>query len=331
VGVAQARRRPLDPAGPAADVGDGALDELRHWTERTAYASGATSSPEPGLFDPEPKKAWEKLYPTADPEGYVRGWCSVEGGRMPQPGDTTGYGDQDTEKSGPRSIRFCLPGAVTEISLTAHARGKFVRPARDVVPGTPAAAVWDAHARLHDYVCGWMDRRGDSPADLAAAVDGLDELADVFATAVGQVAGEIQRRVKAGTLTGVDQAKFTEAAAELTAMLDAPGDDEDSGRVNHLSRPFYRLRQALVGAKATLGPTPLHSTVFGRKYAGKTPVELRNELGNERFTNRQIEKTTLANHRKADVLEAMLAWMHATGADTYDPDRHLADVQAAQR
>ncbi|GAB3902363.1 hypothetical protein GCM10029964_092710 [Kibdelosporangium lantanae] len=68
-----------------------------------------------------------------------------------------------------------------------------------------------------------------------------------------------------------------------------------------------------------------------RRFAGKTAVELRDELGHERFGIRQIEKTGPADHSAAAVLESILAWMHATGDATYDPVRHLADVRAVQR
>lgn len=59
--------------------------------------------------------------------------------------------------------------------------------------------------------CGWMYRRSDSPADLATAVDGLQELASAFATAASEVTDEIQRRIQAGTVAGVDEAKLTKA------------------------------------------------------------------------------------------------------------------------
>lgn len=331
------RRLGEEPDGPTAPLETAHGDmislamHLRSWAERTAHASGVTPVESPSLMfgdgDTAARdEALRLLYPVTSNDRYAEQWCAAPGGHMPQPGET----HSDTGR-GPRAVRYSLPDPVTQVHLIAHGEGRDARRAEHVVPGTPAASIWDAHDALYDYGCGWMDRRGDSPADLAAAVDGLVELADAFATAASQVTGEIQRRVKAGTLTGVDQAKLGKASAELAAILDAPNDDEDWGNVNHLRGPFYRLRQALVGAKAALGPKPLHSNVFGRKYAGKTPVQLRDELGKERFTNRQIEKTTLANHRKADVLESMLAWMHATGAQTYDPARHLADVQAAQQ
>ncbi|GAB3902360.1 hypothetical protein GCM10029964_092700 [Kibdelosporangium lantanae] len=42
------------------------------------------------------------------------------------------------------------------------------------------------------------------------------------------------------------------AAAEVTALPNQP-DEDGYGRRNNLSSPLYRLRQALIGAKATFG------------------------------------------------------------------------------
>jgi len=198
-----------DPSGPAAPIikadhtAHHALLELEQWSERTALASGAITAV-PDFFGPstpEGSAAARALYPQVD--GDSGGWCAVAGGHLPQPGEE----HADAEPDAGRGVRQCLPGPVPAWHLSMHAEGRDVRRAQDVVPGTPAAPVWDAAGNLNRYACGWMDRHGDSPADLATALEGLAEVADQLASVTAQVFGEITRRIEDGTLAGADAAR----------------------------------------------------------------------------------------------------------------------------
>jgi hypothetical protein len=305
---------PASPVLAAEHEAFGILYNLQQWTERTAVASGAV--PEmPNWFGGNADPAGDAARGTLYPEPL--GWCA-DGGRLPQPGETL-------EDPAPRSVRHCLPGPVPDWELSMHARGKFVRKSGDIVPGTPAAPVFDAAARLEAYASGWANRPGDSPADLAAALDGLSEVVREFTEASTQLLREITRRAGNGTLSGVDAAQLAAAREKLTAMLDAPV--PGGGSTNHLNNTLRDAAEAITGAAARPRPDAPHvPATLARKLAGKTPAQVRDELGTERFVQRHVSKVRPADYTRADHLETVATWMHATGAAAYDPDAHAQDV-----
>jgi hypothetical protein len=313
------------PSGPAAPIAQAhrtaglALLDLEGWSERTAMASGAiTALPVVlGPATPDGTAAERALYPV--PEGNPGRWCAEAGGHLPQPGEEHTEAEQASGLA-----RHLLPGAVPVWHLSLYAEGRDVRRARDVVPGTPAAPVFDAAAALNSYVGGWMDRRGDSPADLAIALDGLAELADRLASVTGQVLGELARRVEAGTLDGTDAGALARVRERALGVLEES--DPQGWTVNHLGRMFYEARRAVAGAAATLPDSDAARipATLTRQMAGKTPAQVRGELGQEMFYQRQRGKTRPTSYDRAEALERILTWMHATGAATYDPAAHAA-------
>lgn len=320
------------PSGPAAPILEArhaalmALLDLEQWSERTALESGAI----PALPDligpgtPGGKAAALALYPQR--EG-IDGWCAEEGGRMPQPGEDRAGGEGDGPDA--RRVRHCLPGPVPSWHLTANSEGRDVRRARDVVPGTPAAPIWDSASRLYGYACGWMDRPGDSPADLAAALDGLEELATTFADVTGQLLGEIARRIEDGTLDGTDAARLAGARASLDQVLADPAGE--GWTRNRLRGAIGQARAAITGATARpAAGTPAPPAGLARQMAGKAPVQVRDEAGKERFYQRQRSRTRPTDYTRADHLEAILTWMHATGAAAYDPAAHAGAPDGGQ-
>ncbi|MFI0453673.1 hypothetical protein [Actinomadura sp. 6N118] len=89
-------------------------------------------------------------------------------------------------------------------------------------------------------------------------------------------------------------------------------------------------RAEMDGAVAQL-PTPRGVRVPDRlahTMAGRTAAQVRHELGNEAFTNRHIGKVTSPDERRAAALARIMAWMHARGADTYNPETHARDDAA---
>jgi hypothetical protein len=44
--------------------------------------------------------------------------------------------------------------------------------------------------------------------------------------------------------------------------------------------------------------------------------------GSERFTQRQVSRVRPGDYTKADHLETVATWMHATGVAAYDPGAH---------
>jgi hypothetical protein len=308
------------PKGPAAPVlaarseAHRILYHLQQWTERTAVASGAVPVM-PELFgpvSPEGRAARKALYPEP------LGWCA-DGGHLPQPGETP----EDTAPG--RAARHCLPGPVPDWHLSRNARGMYVRRAGDIVPGTPAAPLFDAAGRIEAYASGWAERPGDSPADLAAALDGFSEVVSVLTEASTQLLREIARRAANGTLSGVDAAQLAAAREKLTAVLDAPV--PGGGSTNHLNSALRDAAGAITGASARprpdAPPVPGH---LARKLAGKTAAQVREELGSERFVQRQVSRVRPGDYTRADHLEAVATWMHATGAAAYDPGAHSRDV-----
>lgn len=84
------------------------------------------------------------------------------------------------------------------------------------------------------------------------------------------------------------------------------------------------LRDALRGAEATLPPREPVPEQVASKFNGRSVIELRNELGKESFAQRQMSKTRGGDYTRAEMLERMILWMHASGAATYDARQHRA-------
>ncbi|WIN00129.1 hypothetical protein ACTOB_003814 [Actinoplanes oblitus] len=207
--------------------------------------------------------------------------------------------------------------------LRAYAQGNRVVRAGDVVPGSPAADIWDAHRALYAYMSRWAARDGDSPADLTAAVDGLVEVADTLAEVTAMVLAQIERRTERGSLTGADAARVQQARADLASVLLR---DED-GRHNKLRGGMDTLRDALDGARPVLpaGDGRTLPPLLARQMTGKTVAELRAALGQETHWQRHRSKTRAPQYDKADALHRMIQWCQATGRDTYDPAAHAQD------
>ncbi|MGP4030201.1 hypothetical protein [Actinomadura sp. 3N407] len=301
---------PMDTAHSRAF---GWVYHLGQFAERTTVASSAAEAvPAPwGDATPAQKRAYEALYPNRG-----SGWCTREGGALPQPGQD----GQDTADDSPseqgRRVRHLLPSPVPSTRLTYTAHGRNLVKAGDVVPGTPAAPIWDAHRTLNTYACEWMDRAGDTPADLAAALEGCREVLDEVQGVAAGVLDEIDRRARRGTLTGAD----TEALDTARAALDRE-------KAWPLLQALTDARAALDGAAAEL-PNPAGVRVpdrTARQMTGRTAAQIRHEHGLEVFTNRHIGKVTAPNERRADALARILDWMHATGQATYDPAEHATN------
>ncbi|MFC3985195.1 hypothetical protein [Streptosporangium jomthongense] len=293
------------PGGPLTEIAEAASSDvwqLVGWAERTALASGAVPAlPNPfGNGTPEQRQAYEILYPDQHT------WCASPGGTLPAPGEKPGQADTG------RTTTHSLPGPVPEARLSLRASGRSVVRAKDVVPGTPAAALWDAAEDLETYACDWMSRGGDSPADLAAALDGLAEVADRLQGAIRAVGGEIARRYERQSLTGGHR---EEVAVEA-------GHADEAART--LRRHLEGLRKALTGATAVLPPaTP--GTVPPHVSApldGATLARVREALGDEVFAQRHITKTMPGDERRTAALERIVQWMHARGASVYDAPAH---------
>lgn len=313
---------PMDAAHSRAF---GWVYHLGLFAERSAVASGAIEAvPAPwGDATPAQKRAYNALYPARE-----AGWCTRDGGAMPQPGqdgqdaasdrqDDGGDGQGQRERG--RRVRHLLPGPVPATRLTYTAHGRDLVKAGDVVPGTPAAPIWDAHRTLNTYACEWMDRAGDTPADLAAALEGCREVLDEVQGVAAGVLDEIDRRARRGTLTGADTAALDTARAAL-----------DRENVRPLLQALAAARTALDGAAAEL-PNPAGVRVpdrIARQMTGRTAAQIRHEHGLEVFTNRHIGKVTAPDHNRADALARILDWMHATGRTAYDPTEHAADDPA---
>lgn len=331
-----ARKLATDNRAPGynrlGDRKDGPLDQahskaskwiyrLGLYAERTAVASGTVAEmPNPfGNATPAGQQADQALYPGPHL------WCaSGPGGTLPQPGEDpehdTADGDSDgddTHKA--RRVRYLLLGPVPTTRLTYMAEGRNLVKARDVVPGTPAGAIWEAHRTLNTYACDWMDRTGDAPADLAAALEGCRQVLEEVVGIADGVLQEVERRSERGTLHGADQTQIFRARQDL-----------DREKVWPFLLALNAARTAMDGAVAQL-PKPGGVRVPDRladTLKGRSAAQIRHELGAEVFKNRHIGKVTSPDHRRADTLARVLAWMHARGADTYDPDAHASDDPA---
>lgn len=294
------------------------LIALSKWAARTAYASGAvTALPDMLATDGAGAAARDALFPDG-------AWCRDPQGRMPQPGE------QVPEHEGVRlRVRTNLVGPVPQQRFSA----RFDRnPALPAVDGTPAAAVWRAYRELNRYAFQGWARPGDSAADLAATLDGLQELAEEFARVTTAVLGEIEQRLADGRLAGVDAAGFRDAIAETR---DVPADD---GLGGHYAGPAYgtvsallqQARALLVGARSALppgaAPNPRAAGILAR-LDGASLTDVREKLGEELHLVKQLARTGSADYTRCDALARALQWMHAADAVTYDHRQHLVDEQ----
>lgn len=296
------------PLTPTATAAHHALYELRRWAETSAVASGAIQA--------DPMQAWTTGDPQAKAAGHAAQealyparhlWCAQPGHTLPQPGEQP---DQPEHR-----VRYQLPGPVPDTQLAGHTG------AGKVVAGTPAEAVWQANKQLSSYVSDWMDRPGDTPADLAAALDGLIELSDNLAAAAKQVCREIHGRRRDGRLAEVDD-RFDQAVEQLDGLISDP-DKMLGGRMNHLTIALHQVRTAINGAHAaTVTPATAVGTRLAAKLDGTPMAAIRAKLGEELFMHRQIERVHAADTSHAAQLVAILDWMQATGADRYDAHAH---------
>ncbi|MFD3889981.1 hypothetical protein [Streptomyces microflavus] len=308
-------RAPDNPVDQTLRTASRLLYELREWSSRSSYTSGAVSVlPEVIGASEEQRRAEAVLYPPG-------GWCALPGGTMPPPGE------ERQEESAEYPIAAQLLGPVPEKRYSARASGRSVQRALPAVADTPAAAVWAAERALYGYVCQHWETPGDTAADLAAAVDGLDELADTFTSACTYVLGEIRRRMEEGLLVGVDEEAFTESVAAVRVQLGI-----EPERVPKLAYALSRVRQAMTGARAALpaaagGTRAVDALAQARALGaldGKTLPEVRRELGTERHWQRQRSKTRMPDYTAADWLRRAMLWMHAAGVNVYDHGAHLA-------
>ncbi|MFE9406854.1 hypothetical protein ACFYNY_34665 [Streptomyces sp. NPDC006530] len=315
-------RAPDNPVDQTLSTASRLLYELREWSSHTARASGAVSVlPEIIAASKEQLRAEAVLYPPG-------GWCALPGGTMPPPGE--GRPEENAEYP----ITTQLLGPAPEKRYSARASGMSVQRALPAVAGTPAAAVWEAERSLYGFVCQHWEVPGDTPADLAAAVDGLDELADTFASACTYTLGEIKRRLDEGLLVDVDEPAFAEAAAAVREQLGI-----EPERVPKLAYALSRVRQAMSGARAALPAAMDDGRTFDAlaqaralgALDGKTLTEVRRELGSERHWQRHRSKTRMPDYTAADWLRRAMHWMHAAGVNAYDHGAHLAAERHPER
>ncbi|MFD4320501.1 hypothetical protein [Streptomyces sp. NPDC058548] len=313
---------PDNPVAQTLSAASRLLYELREWSSRTAHASGAVSVlPELVAASEEQRRAEALLYPPG-------GWCALPGGMMPPPGEAR------PAESAADPIAAQLLGPVPEKRYSARASGRSVQRALPAVADTPAAAVWTAEKVLYGYVCQHWETPGDTPADLAAAVDGLDELAGTFTSACTSILGEIRRRMEEGLLVDVDQAAFSEAAAAVRAQLGI-----EPERVPKLAYALSCARQAMTGARAALPAASGDAHAFDAlaqtralgALDGKALPEVRRELGRERHWQRHRSKTRMPDYTAADWLRRAMHWMHAAGVSAYDHGAHLAAERQPER
>ncbi|MFJ5645814.1 hypothetical protein [Streptomyces sp. NPDC093223] len=308
-------REPDNPVHRSLSDASRLVYDLREWTSHTAHASGAVAVlPEIIAATPEQERAEAILYPAGE-------WCAVPGGTMPQPGE------ERAEETWQSPVTTQLTGPVPEKRYSARAYGRSIQRALPAVAGTPAGAVWEAERSLYAFICQHWETPGDTPADLAAVLDGLGELADTFTSACTSTLAEIGRRLDDGLLVDMDRAAFTAAAA---AVRDQLGVKE--GRVGKLPYTLSSVGRTMSGARAAL-PSALddnrafdalaHARVLGA-LDGKQLTQIRAELGRERHWQRVRSKTRPADYTAADWLRRAVLWMHAAGAGTYNHGEHLA-------
>jgi len=303
---------PKDAVGRAERQLMKLLFDLQEWAGRTAHASGAVSS-EPKFMahsgTPE-AEAFGQLYPHGPGPGR---WCSGPGGTMPQPGQESDAGGEQQ-----RPVTTHLVGPVPEGKFSVH--GYQGNPAGPAVRGTPAAPAWDARDRLNALMCQHWEAAGDTPADLAATVEGLSHAAAELGSACSSTLDELDRRIGDGRLLVEDADAFTEAAQQAR------------GQAEHFeARPLARVRTALTGARAALpgqpwrrGMPPAVRAVL-KRLEGQHLAQIRYQLGDERHLNKQISKTRPTDYSREDVLGRVVAWMHAQNTIVYDQTAHSLD------
>jgi hypothetical protein len=295
------------PLKPTATAAHHALYELRRWAETSAVASGAIHADpmQAWASDPQDKQAGHAAQEALYPARHL--WCAQPGRTLPQPGEQP---DQPEHR-----VRYQLPGPVPDTRLAAHTG------AGKVMAGTPAEAVWQADKQLTSYVSDWMDRPGDTPADLAAALDGLIALSQTLADAAAQVCREIRRRRRDGRLVDVDD-RFDEAVEQLNGLVNEH-EEQSGARMNHLAGALHQARTAIDGAHAaTVTPATAVGVRLAAKLDGTPMAAIRAKLGEELFMHRQIERVHAADTSHAAQLVAILDWMQATGVDRYDAHAH---------
>lgn len=343
-----------EPHGPVAktieDVLKG-LQKLRGWAERTAHASGAIPTGDIGLAQEGTAQAQaeELLYPGA--RGGDR-WCREPGGTVPLAGEIR-VGPYDQAARAERvQARANLAGPVPAELFAGHGRGQHLVPAFPAVEGTPAEPAWQAYRLLSQMNGQHWERPADSPADLAAQLDGLAAVARELDSAVAGVLGEVQRRIEAGALSGVDGERFAEAAGSILQpdlirdpsawpLFDeeqkdqAPLDPAEAelarlrAQIDYRSLPgrIERARRLLGGASAVLPPargrTAESLERMARRMDGASLALVRHALGGERHMNKQIEKTRPAAYGREDGLERIAQYMHASGTVVYNAQAHL--------
>lgn len=231
---------------------------------------------------------------------------------MPQPGDE----HQGEEQQ--RPVTTSLVGPVPEKTFSVH--GYQGNPAGPAVRGTPAAPAWEAGDRLSALTCQHWEAGGDTPADLAATVEGLSHAAAQLSEACSATLHELDRRIGDGRLVVEDAEKFTEAAQQAREQAK-----------QFTSWPLNDVRRALAGARAALpgqpwrrGMPPAVRSVL-RQLDGKQLAQIRYQLGDERHLNKQISKTRPTDYSREDVMQRALAWMHAHNVTVYDQTVHSLD------
>lgn len=306
---------PDNPVAQTLSKASRLLYDLREWSSHTAHASGAVSVlPEVIAASEEQLRAEAVLYPPGE-------WCPLPGGTMPRPGE------ERPEETPEYPVTTQLLGPVPEKRYSARASGKSVQRAIPAVKGTPAAAVWEAERSLNAFVCQHWEAPGDTPADLAAAVDGLDALADTFTSACTYTLSEIKQRLDEGLLVDVDEPAFNKAAAAVRAQLGIEPD-----RVPKLAYALSRVRSAMTGARAALPTATGDDDAFNAltqarvlgALDGKSLTAVRRELGGERHWQRHRSKTRVPDYTAADWLRMAMHWMHAADASAYNHRAHLA-------
>jgi hypothetical protein len=318
------------PVCEATTTAQRALLALRRWAETCAAASdvipaAALESRRDAVNPPSQtrRQAEDVLYPS------LNAWCSeAPGGTLPQPGERLGEKRRPHQEADRNEVQYLLPGPVPSKRLmTSGFSGQGVVHAKDVVPGTPAEAVWAAQRELAAYSSAWMFRDGDSPADLAAALDGLIEIADGIAGLTQSLAREFDDRLRAGTITGIDPDELRQATDDARDVLNGDWDNDRPSLAGRIGA----VRDAVAGARAALpdpDPSGRVPAQLARELTGRTQAEIRHEYGQERFLERAMRGSDRSTILRP--LARILHWMQAHNIDRYDPTTHANNDTALQ-